>query len=168
MVRRNLVYLTSMEGLVAIDIAKFSDLFSRKVSVLAAVGGIPPAMDGSDPATWDPALDGVSAAPENHTVLYEDDLIRVISVRVAPGATEKPHHHRSPSVFVIDRMVKLRDFNGVTNQEISLPIPKDVVFPITLKFAPQPLHYVQNLDIKPFHATRIEFKQGFPLEAGTQ
>ena len=45
-------------------------------------------MDGSDPATWDPAMDAVLAAPENHTVLYEDDLIRVISVRVAPGATE--------------------------------------------------------------------------------
>jgi len=122
-------------------------------------------MDGSDPATWDPALDGVLAAPENHTVLYEDDLIRVISVRLAPGATEKPHHHRFPAVFVIDRMVKLRDFNGVTNEEISLPIPKDVVFPITVKFAPQPLHYVENLDTKPFHATRIEFKQGFPVQS---
>ena len=119
-------------------------------------------MDGSDPATWDPALDAVLAAPENHKVLYEDDLIRVISVRVAPGATEKPHHHRFPAVFVIDRMVKLRDFNGITNQEISLPIPEDAVVPITLKFAPQPLHYVENLDTKPFHATRIEFKQGLP------
>ena len=91
-------------------------------------------------------------------MLYEDDLIRVISVRLAPGATDKLHHHRFPAVFVIDRMVKLRDFNGVTNEEISLPIPKDVVFPITVKFAPQPLHYVENLDTKPFHATRIEFK----------
>jgi hypothetical protein len=119
-------------------------------------------MDGSDPATWDPTLDAVLAAPDNHTVLYEDELIRVISVRVAPGATEKPHHHRFPAVFVIDRMVNLRDFNGVTKQEISLPIPKDAVVPITLRFAPQPLHYVQNLDTKPFHATRIEFKRGFP------
>ena len=33
-------------------------------------------MDGTDPATWDPALDGVFAAPENHSVLYEDDAIR--------------------------------------------------------------------------------------------
>ncbi len=122
-------------------------------------------MDGTDPATWDPALDAALAAPENHTVLYEDDLIRVISVRLAPGATEKPHHHRFPAVFVIDRMVKLRDFNGVTNEEISLPIPKDVPLPITLKFAPQPLHYVENLDTKPFHATRIEFKRGFPTES---
>ena len=122
-------------------------------------------MDGSDPATWDPALAAVLAAPENHKVLYEDDLIRVISVRLAPGATEKPHHHRFPAVFVIDRMVKLRDFNGITNQEISLPIPEDAVVPITLKFAPQPLHYVKNLDTKPFHATRIEFKQGFPAQS---
>ena len=119
-------------------------------------------MDGSDPATWDPALDGVVAAPENHKVLYEDDTIRVIAVSIAPGATEKPHHHRRPSVFVIDRMVKLRDFNGVTNEEIPLPLPKDVEFPITVKFPPQPLHYVENLDTKPFHATRVEFKKGFP------
>jgi len=119
-------------------------------------------MDGTDPATWDPALDAVAAAPENHRVLYEDDAIRVLSVSVVAGATEKPHHHCFPSVFVIDRMVKLRDFNGVTNEEIPLPVPKDVVFPITLKFAPQPLHYVENVDTRPFHATRVEFKRGFP------
>ena len=119
-------------------------------------------MDGSDPATWDPALDAVVVAPENHTVLYEDDLIRVISVSLAPGETEKPHHHRFPSVFVIDRMVKLRDFNGLTHKEIPLPLSKDAELPITVKFLPQPLHYVENLDTRPFHATRIEFKKGFP------
>jgi len=119
-------------------------------------------MDGTDPATWDPALDGVLAASENHTVLYEDDAIRVISVSIAPGAIEKPHHHRLPAVFVVDRLVKLRDFNGSTGEEIALPIPKDAPLPITAKFLPQPLHYVENLDSRPFHATRIEFKRGFP------
>jgi predicted metal-dependent enzyme (double-stranded beta helix superfamily) len=122
-------------------------------------------MDGSNPATWDPALDGVLVAPENHAILYEDDEIRVISVTIAPGATEKPHHHRLPSIFVVDRLVKLRDFNGVTGEEIPLPIPKDVEFPITLRFPPQPLHYVENLDTRAFHATRIEFKKGFPQGA---
>ena len=116
-------------------------------------------MDGSNPATWDPALDGVRAAPENHAILYEDDEIRVISVSIAPGAIEKPHHHRLPSIFVVDRLVKLRDFNGATGEEIQLPIPKDVEFPITLKFLPQPLHYVENLDTSPFHATRIKFRR---------
>jgi hypothetical protein len=50
-----------MEGPVAINIARVSDLFGRKASVLAAAGGIPPAIDGSDPATWDPTLDGAVA-----------------------------------------------------------------------------------------------------------
>jgi hypothetical protein len=112
-----------------------------------------------------PSLDGVLAAPENHAILYEDDEIRVVSVSIAPGAIEKPHHHRLPSIFVVDRLVKLRDFNGATGEEIQLPIPKDVEFPITLKFLPQPLHYVENLDTSPFHATRIEFKKGFPQAA---
>jgi predicted metal-dependent enzyme (double-stranded beta helix superfamily) len=124
-----------------------------------------PSMDGTDPATWDPSLDGILAAPDNHKILYEDDTIRVVSVSVAPGAIEKPHHHRFPSVFVIDRMVKLRDFNGATGEEIPLPIPKDVEFPIVVKFLPQPLHYVENVDTVPFHATRIEFKRGFPTGA---
>jgi hypothetical protein len=119
-------------------------------------------MDGTDPATWDPALDGVLAAPENHKVLYEDEVIRVISVSIAPGAIEKPHHHRLPAVFVVDRLVGVRDFNGATGEEIPLPIPKDAPLPITAKFLPQPLHFVENRDKRPFHATRIEFKQGFP------
>jgi hypothetical protein len=117
-------------------------------------------MDGTDPATWDPALDGVVAAPQNH--VYEDEAIRVISVSIAPGAIERPHHHRAPAVFIVDRLVKLRDFNGVTGEEIPLPISKDAPLPITVRFLPQPLHYVENLDTKPFHATRIEFKRGFP------
>ena len=120
---------------------------------------MPISMDGSDPSTWDPALDAVVAAPENHKVLYEDDVIRVISVSVPAGATEKPHHHRFPSVFVIDRMVKVRDFNGVTGKEIPLPLPKELDFPVTVKFLPQPLHYVENVDTKAFHATRVEFKK---------
>ena len=119
-------------------------------------------MDGTDPATWDPALDGVLASPENHTVLYEDEAIRVISVSIAPGAIEKPHHHCLPAVFVVDRLVSVHDFNGATGEEIPLPIPKDAPLPITAKFLPQPLHYVENLDTRPFHATRIEFKHGFP------
>jgi hypothetical protein len=119
-------------------------------------------MDGSDPSTWDPDLDSVKAAPESHKVVYEDDLIRVLSVSLPAGVTEKPHHHRFPSVFVVDRMVKVRDFNGVTDKENPLPLPEKLEFPLTLKFLPQPLHYVQNIDTKPFHGTRVEFKKGFP------
>jgi hypothetical protein len=70
--------------------------------------------------------------------------------RIAPGETEKPHHHRLPSIFVVDRLVRLRDFDGSTGEEIPLPIPKEVESPVILKFLPQPLRYVENLDTSPF------------------
>jgi hypothetical protein len=120
------------------------------------------AIDNTDPTTWDPALDAVIAAPRNHRVLYEDEVIRILAISVAPGETENPHHHRWPSVMVFDRTAKIRDFNGVTGAEIPLPPRDSLPLPLTIKFPPQPLHYVENCDTKPIHATRIEFKQGHP------
>jgi hypothetical protein len=58
-------------------------------------------MDCADPATWDSSLDAVLAAPENRTVIHEDDAVRVISVSIALGAIENPHRRRLPSVFVV-------------------------------------------------------------------
>ncbi|MER8692098.1 hypothetical protein NKI77_07965 [Mesorhizobium opportunistum] len=115
-----------------------------------------------DQATaWDPRLDAIAAAPGNHHVLYEDDVIRVLSVTVAPGESEPVHHHRWPSVFVIDRLAKLRDFDGEGN-EIALPFPATFDMPLILKLPPQPAHAVRNEDVVAVHGTRIEFKQGFP------
>ncbi len=110
---------------------------------------------------WDPALDAVAAAPDNHEVLYEDQFLRVLSVIVGPGETEPLHHHRWPSVFVIDRLAKLRDFDD-QGREIPLPFPAGVELPVILKLPPQSAHYVHNEDTKLAHGTRIEFKQGFP------
>lgn len=122
-------------------------------------------MDGTDPATWDPDLDALIAAPNNHKLLYEDDHIRVLSVSIRPGELEPVHHHRWPSVFVIDSLVKLRDFDGDGN-EIPLPIPDTFDLPLTVKMIPQPLHKVRNEDTRAFHGTRVEFKKGFPKMDG--
>ena len=118
----------------------------------------------TNPDQWDRQKDALVAAPGNHRVLYEDELIRVVSVSIAPGETEPAHHHRWPSVFVIDRLVRLRDFDG-DGREIPLPIPDAFELPLTVKLPPQPLHYVRNEDSQPFHGTRIEFKQGFDASA---
>ncbi len=118
-------------------------------------------VDVNDPATWDPALDAAAAAPENHQVLYEDANVRVLSVSVAAGTVERPHHHRWPSVFVIDQMVKrARDFDAAGNQ-IPLPVPTEFEPPLIVKLPPQPVHYVANDDTIDFHGTRIEFKRGY-------
>jgi hypothetical protein len=46
-------------------------------------------MDGTDPGTWDPALDGVLAAPENHKVLYEDEAISTRDHFTRPGSNSR-------------------------------------------------------------------------------
>ena len=117
-------------------------------------------MDGTDPATWPPEMDAVVAAPAHHQVLYEDDMIRVLSVSIPPGIQEPIHHHRWPAVFVIDRLVKLRDFDA-SGREIPLPIPETVTMPLIVEMSPQPAHSVRNEDSTPFHGTRIEFKRPF-------
>lgn len=122
---------------------------------------MPISMDGTDPTNWDPKLDALVAAPGNHILLYEDATIRVLSVSIQPGQTEPVHHHRWQSVFVIDSLVQLRDFNS-EGQEIPLPIPDKFELPLTVKLPPQPLHFVRNEDAVAFHGTRIEFKHGFP------
>ena len=123
----------------------------------------------SDPKTWQPELDAVIVAPENHVVLHEDEFIRVLSVRLPAGETEKPHHHRFPSVMIIDRGIMARDFDGVTHQEIkrSSPGRGEPLLPIVIRLPPQELHYIENLDTKAFHGIRIEFKKGFPTERGS-
>ena len=57
-------------------------------------------IDHTDPAQWDPQLDAVIAAPHNHTVLFENDQLRVLEVTLEPNEEEPIHHHRWPSVFV--------------------------------------------------------------------
>src|SRR5437016_6225687 len=104
---------------------------------------------------WDPKLDAVAAAPGNHRVLYEDDVIRVLSVTVEPGETEPVHHHRWPSVFVLDRFVKLRNFDG-NGRDIPLPVPEKPEYPIVLKLPPKLPHAIRNEDKTLCHGTRIE------------
>src|SRR6476620_11771350 len=58
----------------------------------------------SDPSTWDPELDAVVAAPKHHKVLFENEALRVLEVTLEPDDEEPVHHHRWPSVFVLDQV----------------------------------------------------------------
>lgn len=119
--------------------------------------------DGSDPSKWDPRLDAIQSAPANHQVIFENDDIRVLSVTVQPGEMEEVHHHRWPSVMVIDSLTRLVDYDQ-NGHEQKLPLPDKIELPLTLKLPSQSAHAVKNLDTRAFHATRVEFKKGFPVQ----
>src|SRR4051794_20008034 len=104
-----------------------------------------------DPSGWDPSLDAVAAAPENHKVLFENDRLRVLEVILEPGDEEPVHHHRWPSVFVFDQIEgPIHDFSPEGEQ---LPPNRDVLVALkdwdgkgclVVNMAPQPAGRVLN------------------------
>ena len=126
---------------------------------------LPISTDGSDPKTWDPKQDAVASGKKNHVVIFEDSEIRVLSVTVAPGEVEIPHHHQWPSIIVYDRPVKSENRDGKGHLLApKLPESDKVALPRVIRVPPEALHSVYNLDTKPLHLTRIEFKHGFPKQ----
>ena len=139
---------------------------------LAGAAAKPPiSTDGSDPRTWDPRTDGPIAAPENHKVVYEDDNIRIISVLIVPGQTEKVHGHMRCAVLVFDEPAKIQDHDGQMRPQVVTTLLGNIHWPgdgtgppspapfIWLQ-PPEALHAITNNDTHPMHLTRLELKHG--------
>ena len=121
--------------------------------------------DPADPATWDPEFDAVAAAPDHHKVIFENDKLRVLEVTLEPDDEEPLHHHRWPSVFVLDSIHG--DVHDVSPAGERLPPSRDVMQAIekwdgksslVVHMAPQPLGRVMNSGDKTVHGIRIEIK----------
>jgi quercetin dioxygenase-like cupin family protein len=55
----------------------------------------------ADGAAWPEEWDALVAAPRHHTLLMENERVRVLDARIAPGDMVPPHTHRWPSVNYI-------------------------------------------------------------------
>ena len=68
-----------------------------------------------DPWPWPAGLDGPTAAPGNHRVLFENDRVRVIETRIRAGETTPVHTHGAPmaTYLVSGSHFIRRDENGV-------------------------------------------------------
>jgi hypothetical protein len=52
---------------------------------------------------WPDELDALIAAPENHTLLFENESVRVLDTRIGPGRTTPVHTHCWPGVLYVRR-----------------------------------------------------------------
>ena len=119
----------------------------------------------SDPSTWDPELDAVIAAPKHHKVLFENERLRVLEVTLAPQDEEPVHHHRWPSVFVLDQIQP--PVHDISPDGTQLPPNRDVIRALegwdgkgclVVHMAPQPAGRVLNASQTTAHGIRIEMK----------
>ncbi len=119
----------------------------------------------SDPSTWGPSFDAVTAAPQNHKVIFENDRLRVLEVTLHHEEEEPTHHHRWPSVFVLDQVGG--PIYDLTPEGERLPPNRDVLRAfeawdgkgcLVAHMEPQPLGRVFNASGKTVHGIRIEMK----------
>ncbi len=98
-----------------------------------------------NPWPWPDSLDALVAAPAHHTLLLENEDVRVLNVRIGPGEFVPVHTHRWPSVVYV---VSASDFvrrdgeGDVLFDSRTAPSPNP---PATMWIAPLPPHSVENV-----------------------
>ena len=110
--------------------------------------------------------DAVTAAPYSHTVLFEDDHVRVLEILLPPLASEPIHIHALPSVMMGDTgggagakyLYTEYKFEGGKFVEVE----KREVTPTpgfrTVYSGPEGPHAITNLGAVPMRITRTEIK----------
>ncbi len=113
---------------------------------------------------WPDSLDAVTAAPEQHTVLLENDRVRVLDTRVKVGDTVPVHTHRWPSVQCILSLADFvrRDGDGeVLVDSRAMDLPR--TGPLVMWSEPLPPHTLENVGEDLIHVIVVELK-GAPTD----
>jgi len=113
----------------------------------------------SSDAPWPAALDALVAAPQHHRLLLENDRVRVLDTRIAPGERTPVHTHQWPAVHSVlswSAFVR-RDAAGVvvvdTRTGNAAPDP-----PTALWGEPLGPHSLENVGSTPLHVISVELK----------
>jgi hypothetical protein len=110
---------------------------------------------------WPDDLDALIAAPEFHTVLFEDDRVRVLDGRVPPGGIVPVHTHRWGGVLYIlatsDFVRRDPDGNVLADTRASKSTP---ILGTAAWGAPLTPHSLENVGSKEFRTLTVEMKDG--------
>jgi mannose-6-phosphate isomerase-like protein (cupin superfamily) len=103
-------------------------------------------------------LDGITADPDHHTVLFENDEVRVIETRIAAGELTPLHTHLAPTVMYVvsgSHFIR-RDEHGATM--VDTRATPGFVLP-TVSYSPgTPRHTIENTGAEELRVIGIELK----------
>ncbi len=108
---------------------------------------------------WPEALDALTAAPQYHLLLFENEQVRVLDTRVPPGHTVPAHTHRWPSVPYImswsDFVRRDGEGNIVMDSRGLAKVPPESA----LWSGPLPPHSLENVGEAELRAISVELKK---------
>ena len=108
---------------------------------------------------WPPELDALIAAPKHHRLLFENDRVRVLDTRIAPGDTVPVHTHRWQAVNHVVAWSDFvrRDAGGKVLVD-TRGRPPPVNLPLIVWGDPLPPHTLENVGTGELHVVSIELK----------
>jgi hypothetical protein len=116
---------------------------------------------------WPEELDALVAAPKNHTLLFENEAVRVLDTRVAHGETVPLHTHRWPSALYIMNWSDFlrRDKEGlvVVDSRVGGKLPEGSA----LWSGPLAPHTLENVGAGELRTISVEVKGGEMKAAST-
>lgn len=107
------------------------------------------------------SLDALIASPEHHTLLFENESVRVLDTRIPPGGINQIHTHQWPSVIYSQSWsdVVRRDAEGNVIFD-TRQIPAFSTPPKAIWSDPLPPHTLENVGDEEFWIITVEVKQG--------
>lgn len=110
---------------------------------------------------WADSLDAVIAAPKYHKLLFENERVRLLEVRIRPGETTPVHTHRWPSAIYVakqsDFIRRDGDGNLLFDSRTVGPPPSE---PVVQWVGPLQPHSVENVGSVEILLITTELKQG--------
>lgn len=108
---------------------------------------------------WPNSIDALVAAPNHHTLLLENEKMRVVETRILPGQTVPVRTHRLNGVLFVQSWSDLirRDQHGnVLLDTRQSPDKPRLNTPLWQE--PLPPHTVENVGGAEFHGVQVEIK----------
>jgi quercetin dioxygenase-like cupin family protein len=108
---------------------------------------------------WPSHLDAMQAAPDHHLVLLENDRVRVLDSRIAPGDTVPLHTHRWPAVTYVLSLSDFVRYDGEGNVLLDTR-NSDIALEegIAAWTPPLPPHRLENVGEREIRVVTVEFK----------
>ena len=109
---------------------------------------------------WPDSLDAVRAAQEYHRILFENEQVRVLEVRIQPGQIVPVHTHRWPAAVYVrsasDFIRREENGNLLFDSRTAEPPP---TAPEVQWTGPLPPHSVENIGSTEIHLITTELKE---------